>query len=187
MMCQGSMARVLRLSLFSLLGVLYLASCASIGKPKNSSDTLLIIAVDWTVKGSSTSGVANWIWYYELQFAGIAEPVTVKPGYKHYVAVTRLPAGQHRITQISLMPIAASDYANPKIYKEKGPDVAIVTREGAATMTSFCLDTTLEETQAHWFRQGYNFRTLTVEDIERVRAELEKEGDFLAWEDALPQ
>jgi len=54
-------------------------------------------------------------------------------------------------------------------------------------MTSFCLDTTLEEVKANWFQQDYDFRTLTAADIERVRAELEREGDFLVWEDALPQ
>ena len=190
MMCQGShsMARILRLSLFSLLGVLYLASCASIGKPKNPADTLLIIPVDWTVKGGVHGGSrGEWIWYYELEFAGIAKPVTVLPTGKHYVAVSGLPAGQHRMTQVSLMPIGRSGYTNSKIYKEKAPNVTIATREGAATMASFCLDTTLEEVKQNWFQQNYDFKTLTAADIERVRAELEGEGDFLAWEDALPQ
>lgn len=189
MMCQGSgsVARILRLGLFSLLGVLYLASCASLGKPKDSADTLLIIPIDWTVKGGVHGGKGNWVWYYELEFAGIAKPVTVNPTDKHYVAVTGLPAGQHRITQVSLMPIANSRYRNSKVYKVKGPNVTIVTREGAATMASFCLDATLEEVKSNWFEQNHDFRTLTAADIERVRAELEREGDFLAWEDALPQ
>jgi hypothetical protein len=188
MMCQGSrsMSRILRLSLLFLLSVLSLGSCASVGKPKDPADTLLIIPVDWTVKGVNASS-SNWIWYYELEFAGIAKPVAVMPTGKHYVAVSGLPAGQHQITRVSLMPIANSRYRDNKIYKQKAPRATIVTREGAATMTSFCLDTTLDEVKANWFTQSYDFRTLTAADIERVRAELGGEGDFLAWEDALPQ
>lgn len=182
-----SIARILLLSLFSLLGVLLLASCASLGKPKTSTDTLLIIPIDWTVKGGVHGGKGEWIWYYELEFAGLDKPVTVMPTNKHYLAVSGLPAGQQQITQVSLMPIANSRYRNNKVYRMSPPNATIVTREGAATMTSFCLDTTLEETKANWFQQDYDFRVLSAADIERVRGELEREEDFLAWEDALPQ
>ena len=132
-------------------------------------------------------GADRWIYYYALEFEGLQQPVIVSPTGGHFVAASGVPAGKYTLRGITLVPIGSNNYMNSTAVKRPAPEVVVETRERTATMAPFLIESLLEEVGQYTYSQRYGFRQLQENEKQLVIAELQKQANFAAWENALGQ